>query len=59
MNVRVDQTGQQSAIAKINDRCAGWVIYGCADLDDAIAAHQYFTGGNYAATLDIKQAGGM
>jgi hypothetical protein len=52
--MRVNQSWQQGAIAKINDRRAGWVFHSCANLDDAIAIYQYFSGRHNAPAVDIE-----
>ncbi len=59
MDMRVDQAGEQRAVAKIDDLRARGMGDGRAHFDDAFAAHQHFAGRDNAAGFDIDQARGV
>src|SRR4029077_9875571 len=59
MDVGVNQTRQQSAIAKVDNSRASWVFNRRARFDDATSLYEYFAPRDNASAIDIKQACGV
>jgi hypothetical protein len=59
MNVGVDQSGHEGAVAEIDDFCAGRALNRNSYRDNAIALHQNFAGLEQTSVLDIQQTGGV
>src|SRR5271155_1891019 len=59
VNVRINQAGEKSGIAEVNDLRIGWLGYFCADFFYYVAFDEDFAGGGDAAGFDVEQAGGV
>ena len=56
VHMRVDQAGQQRAIAQVDDLRAGRMGDRGAGFDDAVVLHQHLTGRKIAPGFDIQHA---
>src|SRR5271155_532058 len=59
VNVRINQAGEKSGIAEVNDLRIGWLGYFCADFFYYVAFDEDFAGSGDAAGFDVEQAGGV
>jgi hypothetical protein len=57
MDMGVNHSRKQGAIAQIDDLSAGWVLNVLADCGDPLAINQDFAGPDNSAILNIKQTG--
>ena len=55
----VDESGQQRAIAQIENLGSGKMFHRGTDLDDAISLNEHFAWLDQLPRLDIEQPGGM
>jgi hypothetical protein len=59
MDVRVDQTGQQGAVAQVDDLGAGGMLYRRADFYNPVALNEDFSRLDEASGFHVKHAGGV
>jgi hypothetical protein len=59
MHVRVNQTGHQRDIAKVNYFRAYGTRHRRADFNDALSLNENFAGRDHASGFDIEQARGV
>ena len=59
MDVGVDEAGEQSGVAEVDDLCALRMVDGCADGADAVALDEDFAGAEECAGIDLEQARGV
>ena len=59
VHVSVDQAGEQSCVAEIDDLRPGWMINGRAGGSDAVALDQYFAWRDDVSGLDVQEPRGM
>jgi hypothetical protein len=56
VDVRVDQAGQERCVAEVDNLRSGRMLYGRANLYDALAPDRHFAGSDDLSGVDLKKS---